>query len=215
MIHVVSTGFHAPKRGRCESSVRLQLAPHVHTYVEAGEQYPPKTKLENIYHVVSQLKPSDVVALVDGDDWLACVDALDVVQAAHDGGAWVTWGSFEYADGRPGFMGDLDWSVSVRAQPWVTTHLKTFRAGLMQRIRLDDLQYASGRWIDRADDPAFFWPMIEMAGRERCRFIRDILYIYNEADAWHRSAPGQDLRHQANMHNLSRSRPPYGRVEEL
>lgn len=197
------------------ASVRAQTAPHAHRYIEASTQSTPKTKLENLYDEIHRLRPTDIVALVDGDDWLPVDDALSTIGDAHRDGKWVTWGSFEYGDGRPGFASDIDWTVPVRAQPWVTTHLKTFRAGLFQRIMIADLQYAPGKWIDRADDPAFFWPIIEMAGRDRCRFISRPIYAYNEAAAWHRNASQAELRHQINMHNLSRSRAPYARIEEL
>ena len=185
----------------------------MHVYIEASTS-PEITKLQNLSRAIATLMPEDVVVLVDGDDWLATPDALSVVRRAHDDGAWVTWGSFEYADGRPGFARDLNWEWSVRAQPWVTTHLKTFRAGLFQRIAAHDLM-ADGKWMDRADDPAFMFPVLEMAGRDRCRFIPDVLYIYNEVAAWHRQASPDELRHQQNMHNLSRSRTPYERVEKL
>lgn len=215
MIHVLSTGWQSPKRERCLMSVRMQAAAHEHHYIEASVQSPARTKLENLHDAIAGLAPDAVVALVDGDDWLLRQDSLSIVQRAHDDGAWVTWGSFEYGDGRPGFARDLDWSRPVRGQDWVTTHLKTFRAGLFQRIAVSDLQYGPCQWIDRADDPAFFYPIIEQAGRERCRFIREHLYVYNAATSWERSAVRDELQHERDMHTLSRSRAPYARIGEL
>lgn len=216
MIVVVSTGFASPKKEKCLLSVRGQhCALEVrHEYVEASVQSRPTTKLENLRGVIGQLRPHDIVALVDGDDWLADPTSLQRVAVEYANGAWVTWGSFECSDGRRGFAADVDWSKPLRSQPWVSTHLKTFRAGLFQRIDDADLKI-DDEWIDRCDDPAFMWPIIEMAGRERCRFIPDVLYVYNEGQAWHRSASGAELAHQARIMAVTRSRPPYARVEEL
>ena len=210
-VHVISTGWQSPSRERCLMSVRMQSAAHEHHYIEASVQSPPRTKLENLYDAIATLHPEAIVALVDGDDWLCRAEALTLVQRAHDEGAWVTWGSFEYGDGRPGFAADLDWSKPVRAQHWVTTHLKTFRAGLFHRIALADLMF-DGKWIHRADDVAYMLPIVEMAGRERCKFIPQVVYAYNFAGSFEREHGPAEERAADRM---IRSRAQYERIAAL
>jgi hypothetical protein len=64
-----------------------------------------------------------------------------------------------------------------RHAPWVTSHLRTFYAGLFKRIKLSDLLY-DGNFIPCSADFAMMYPMLEMAA-ERSKFIPDVLYVYN------------------------------------
>ena len=229
-VHVVSTGWAHATAGLCRSSVKAQVGVEVtHTYVEASEQRPARTKVENLLEVIRKLKPTDVCALVDGDDWLPHRRCLARVAMAHAEGAWVTYGSFVNSDGSPGFAAPYRPDEDYRTTPWRMTHLKTFRAGLFQRIDPAHLHYPSDargrcttpdaaveqRWVDRADDPAFMFPIAEMAGRDRVQYLRDCLYCYNEAGGWHRTAPAQQLEHQARIEAYVRSLPEYQRIEVL
>jgi hypothetical protein len=200
-----------------------------HLYIEASEQEPARTKVENLREAIATLSPDTVCACLDGDDWLAGKYALRRIAVAHASGKWATYGSFRNSDGSPGFADAYGPGEAYRTSHWRATHLKTFRAGLFQRIADVDLQYpadAGGRcvpfgdhvamrWIDRADDPAFMYPILEMAGYDRTEYVRDITYIYNEVGGWHRSASQAELEHQATIMALTRSRPAYGRIEAL
>lgn len=229
-IHVVSTGWKHATRNVCEMSVRSQLDVELsHTYVEASEQDPPRTKIENLREIIGRMAPDAVVALVDGDDWLAHRRALARVAREHAAGMWVTYGSFVNSDGTPGFAGLYDPDEDYRRVSWRATHLKTFRAGLFQAIRDIDLKYPSNdagevvlsgpstcmRWIDRGDDPAFMFPILEMAGRDRTVWVRDVLYVYNEPGSWHRTASPEELEHQRRIMLLTRGRPRYARLPNL
>ena len=66
------------------------------------------------------------------------------------------------------------------ALPLPTTHLRTFRACLFKQILLQDL-IDNGAFLPTAGDIAFFWPILEMAGKH-VRFIKDVLYVYNTAN---------------------------------
>ena len=227
-IHVVSTGWKHPSRSLCEASVRSQLEVEAtHIYIEASEQDPKRTKMENLHEAISKLPKDTVVALLDGDDWLAGRRALRRVAQAHADGKWVTWGSFRNSDGSKGFAAPYAKGIDYRMCDWTMTHLKTFRAGLWHRIPLEYLQYptdAGGRvaitskamrWIDRADDPAFMWSCAELAGEDRCAFIQDVLVVYDEARGWHRTASDPELHHQAEIMAYNRSRPRLARIEAL
>lgn len=214
LIHVVSTGWKHPTAALCRASVRNQIDVRVaHTYIEASEQQPPRTKLENLVEVIGKLEDDAVVALVDGDDWLAHRRALARVAQAHAEGAWVTFGSFQNSDGTRGFAEPYRVDEDYRLTAWRATHLKTFRAGLFNRIRHDDLHYQDA-WIDRGDDPAFMWPCLELAGRDRVQWLRDFLYIYNESAGWHRTATADELQHQANIVAHVRALPRYRRLDD-
>lgn len=178
MITAISTAYNPPldARARCFASVPA-FAEHV--YIDAAEQDPPLSHFENLLEAAAELPDDAIVVSLDGDDWLT-PGALERVQAEYDAGALVTYGSFKYADGRPGFARQLE--GDPRTSPWVTTHLKTFRAGLFRRIDPRHLQDAQGRWLEHARDLALMFPLLELAG-PRAHFVPDVLYVYNSANS--------------------------------
>jgi len=78
------------------------------------------------------------------------------------------------------------WLVDAKTTPsayrksgfWVTSHLRTFRKGLWDKIKDEDLR-ENGEYYQVAWDLAFMYPMIEMAD-SHVRFIDKILYMYND-----------------------------------
>jgi hypothetical protein len=122
------------------------------------------------------------VVWLDGDDWLAVPRALSVVDAAHESGAWVTWGSFITETGAMGCAGPV--GDDVRHEPWRASHLKTFRAGLVQRIRPADFLDSQGRTHRLAKDWAVMFAAIEMTPEARRLYIERVLLVYNFGHSW-------------------------------
>lgn len=212
MLHVVSTGFSAPTRERCLLSVEAQVVnfQYQHHYVEASTQVPPRDVITNMASVIIGLPADAIVVLLDGDDWLVDDCALVTVNEMHAAGAWVTWGSFEFSDGRPGFAADVDRTRPIRTQPWVTTHLKTIRAGLFHRLTDEDLRWPAGLAVPW--DMLIMFAAIEMAGYDRCTYCPKVLSAYHFPSSY-------EFQHGAGAERvveaLIRSRAVYGRVEEL
>jgi hypothetical protein len=208
-LRVISTGLNAPTKDRCIASVKSQrLSDGVfvrHDYVDSD---PAVDVITNLSMLIRTMDPDAIVVWLDGDDHLVRPDACAIVQAMHEAGAWVTWGSFVYADGRPGFAAPVNWGAPIRRHPWVTTHLKSFRAGLFQRLRREDLE-----WPLRAQVP---WDMvvmfaaIEMAGGRRCTYCPEVLSAYHVANSneW-KNGPGEERRYEA----IIRARDPYPLLE--
>lgn len=220
-VTVVSTGFRAATKERCLDSVAAQRGIRVdHVYVEASEQSPPRTPLQNQYDSIATLPPTRVVVLLDGDDWLANSHCLQRVVEEHEDGAWVTYGSFVYANGRPGFAAPV--GGHPRRLPWTSTHLKSLRAGLVQRIRMADMMApeksplrGEGGWLWAAADVALMLPCLEMASPSRARFLSDILCIYETAGSWHVSAAPEKRGLEAASARYIRSFAPYRPLESL
>jgi 2-polyprenyl-3-methyl-5-hydroxy-6-metoxy-1,4-benzoquinol methylase len=180
---VVSTCFRPSSPDRCRQSVAAQTLPVQHVFIEAASQPTPKTHSENLRDAVLGLDPDAVVLQLDGDDWLAHPDvASQIADIYEDPDVWLTYGSFATVDGRyhetnAPYAPDED----VRATAWRCSHLKTFRAGLFQRIDPADLKLEDGAWTGRAVDHATMFPMVEMAGWDRTRWVEDVLYVYGES----------------------------------
>jgi glycosyltransferase involved in cell wall biosynthesis len=153
--------------------------------VRVHEEETRTASLFKLWRRWSKLDPDDVIVWLDGDDALATPSALRTVLDAHERGALVTYGQFIWGDGRPGFAAPV--GPCPRAEPWRATHLKTFRAGLVQRLTPLDLMGPDGDWYAHGTDRAVMLPLLELAGPRRSLFIDRVLYVY--------SRPSEDERH--------------------
>ena len=198
-------------RERCKTSVRTQLTPAIHLYLDD-----PGPLLEKVYYTVHGLHPSDVVCMVDGDDWLATEHALSCVHQAYDDGAWMTWGSYFLQDApvADGISHDVHNRRACRSIPWFASHLKTFRAGLFQQIQKEHLHYL-GHWLPQCTDKALMFPMLEMAA-EHGRFIPQAIYIYDPSGRRARGndTPGTPLHQEMKAcESFLRDLPVYPRLK--
>ena len=213
MITVISTGYRTDS-GPCAESVREQSVVATHAWIDASSQTPVKTCPENLLRLVQDLPPDSIVAWVDLDDRLARKDALHIAEWHHNQGAWVTYGSFAYADGRKGFASPYRVGESFRTSAWRATHLKTFRAGLLQRVKPEHFKWG-GMWINRAVDMAVMMPVLEMAGHDRVKFIPDVLLEYNFGASFEFNASPQELTREKMIDQYVRGLPAYERLESL
>ena len=213
MITVVSTGCGSPTKRICKSSVAAQLdVDFEHIYVEAADQHPRKTVAQNVYEAVAKLPAHRTVAWVDGDDWLSHPLALAHVRKIYEvhPEAWVVYGQFMTSSGQKGFAAPYP-SADFRREPWLATHLKTFKAGLLQRVRPEDLQL-DGVWLDRAVDIAIMLPMLEMAGPQRILFNAQVLYIYHDTASFEANASPEEIAREKEMERRVRAKTPYEEI---
>lgn len=145
---------------------------------------------ENIYQAVMGCDPNEIIVMIDGDDWLShelVLQRLNEVYADPD--VWMSCGNYlrhtPYTFVRGEASGEIPKKVIKRnaLRSYIPkknplSHLKTFYAGLFQKIRFEDFQI-DGHFFDCASDVAMMIPMAEMAG-VHCRHIQDVLYIYNQ-----------------------------------
>jgi glycosyltransferase involved in cell wall biosynthesis len=131
-----------------------------------------------------------IIVLIDGDDALINDNNIfkKINQIYHDG-AEMTYGSiWSMADNIPLVAQDYPKSVFEKKSfkdyrfPWNMpyTHLRTFTLGLFNRIDDKFLRDNDGEYFKAGGDSALFYSMIERCPREKCRSIKDILYLYND-----------------------------------
>jgi glycosyltransferase involved in cell wall biosynthesis len=175
--------------------------------------------LANLYQTIHACADNEIVVTVDGDDALAHPGVLERLNKSYaDPDVWMTYGNYlDYPSykQKPIICEKLPARVvaknSFRSYKWVTSHLRTFYAGLFKQVKLEDL-LLDGKFLPMGWDLAFMFPMLEMAGGH-ATFIRDILYLYN------RENPISDhqvsLAKQQACANHVRSLPKYRRLTAL
>lgn len=139
--------------------------------------------LENIYNAVHACCSDEIIVILDGDDELADSDVLATLNRTYkDPNVWMTYGQF--ISSSPEYVGvcspipeEVIKANTIRSYPWVSSHLKTFYAGLFKCVKREDLQVC-GQFFPMATDIAYMLSMLELAGFHS-KFIDKVLYIYN------------------------------------
>ncbi len=173
--------------------------------------------LENIYRSVWMCDPSDLIVTVDGDDWLPHENVLAFLNEIYsDPNIWMTYGQYrvfptEAIGGAEPIPQEVLSLNCFREYPWVSTHLRTFYAGLFQKIEKEDFLH-NDAFFPVTWDLAFMFPMLEMAGTHS-KFISDVLYIYNVATPISDNKLHRELIQK--MEDLIRSKKRYLPIETL
>jgi glycosyltransferase involved in cell wall biosynthesis len=178
-----------------------------------------KGALANIYETIKLCSDQEIIVLVDGDDFLAHENVLTKLNRIYTtSSTWMTYGNFlDYPSYRQiplkckPFPKNIVFNNSYRTHESISTHLRTFYAGLFKQIRQEDLFY-NGRFIPMAWDLAIMLPLLEMSGKH-AHFVNDVLYLYN------RSNPLNDYKVNLALHtecaNYIKKLPKYKRLKML
>ena len=176
------------------------------------------TSLGNLYYAIHTCADHKIIVNLDGDDYLAHSGVLARLKQEYDDpSVWVTYGQFIwYPQNYPGFCREIpQWvldSNSIRKYDFVTTHLRTFKAGLFKRIKKEDLLY-NGEFYPMAGDMAWIYPILEMASKGHIRFIPDVLYLYNHENPISDHNKNVDLQMSLTYEIIAK--PPYEPLDSL
>ncbi len=121
--------------------------------------------------------PNDVVAILDGDDWIrpACLERL---WEAHEQGYDLAYTDHEIEGDGHSVGAQLMPGVPVRGQAWCFTQLRSFKGYLFSLLPDDTFRDASGQYFRAAGDLSLYLPMAELAGPAKVHFIPEKLYFY-------------------------------------
>jgi len=137
--------------------------------------------IEHIQQNINSYSKNDIVAIVDGDDYLEN-DALYTVNSAYqENNCWVTFGnaSGNFCDF---VMNDANFFLTtenIRKKKWIYNHLRTCKLGLLTNFTIDDF-LINGDWLIKCTDRPFVYNIIEWSGKEKIKFIDKIIYNYVE-----------------------------------
>jgi len=142
-------------------------------------------KILNLYKIHHSLDDWDIIAQIDGDDWLTDDHVFKRVNEAYCKGSWLAYTQFDTTNGYKGSNALppfwVRWGGTFRTyRPWfMYSHLKTFYAWLFKQIKLQDLfDDHQGVFQPLNDDAYVMYPMLEMACR-KFSFIADVCYTFN------------------------------------
>lgn len=165
----------------------------------------------NQFHVIRSCPDDAIIVILDGDDWLMHNGVLTMLNEVYQDEVWITYGQFWYFKRNvKGCSRQIPDEIieknAIRKHPsWITSHMRTFYAGLYKKIKPEDFMY-EGDFLPMSVDAAAMFPMIEMAGWHS-RFISEIIYMYNDSNT--QSFFHQKAEKQKEILNMLRSYAPY------
>ncbi len=159
---------------------------------------------------------SDVIILLDGDDWLASTHSMSILANTYrTSECLMTYGSYVYNPGGVVGVEPSEYPLHViesnayRQDMWRASHLRSFRYDLWTKIKQEDLQDENGEYYKMTYDQAIMLPLLEMAGH-KSRFISDILYVYNKENPL--NVDKIKAEKQYALAQKIRGMTPYGRL---
>lgn len=158
---------------------------------------------------------SDVIVIVDSDDFLLRPDSLEILAAHYDDSVQMTYGSYEPVPPSatcpparpfpPSVIRKRTFRHHVRTagQGVYYNHLRTYRYGLYRRIDPEVYFKRDGEWLRASVDTAVMLTCLELAG-DRHKVIGEKLLGYNSENplSYWRIKPTEV--HDADAYVLSR-----------
>lgn len=176
---------------------------------------------ENI-RIGTEMSPEkSIIITLDGDDWFPHSNVLSKINSIYnETGCWMTYGTYVEYPHRDVSMYYHEYPLDVRVNKtfrqhrWLASHLRTFRRELFLKINPEDMKDpTTNDYVSMAPDLSFQFPMLEMCGVDKSKYISDILYVYNRENPMNESKINQDEINR--IEQMLRSKKPYETVKSL
>lgn len=139
-------------------------------------------EVRNTLSSLDLIEDDEIVCRLDGGDWLTDNDGLYVINVSYKSlDPAVLWTAQRWGFTGANISGPLKDDIGVYEQPWVSSHLKTFRKSSFKDINHDNFRDESGNFIMIACDQAVFLPLLHKSrldGR-KCVFLPMVMYHYD------------------------------------
>lgn len=127
-------------------------------------------------------KDCDIVAHIDGDDWLLNPQSLKVIEYVYEQHkCHGTFGNYVATNGERSVC-RLPNEGTFRDQikfGWPFSHIRTFKRKYIDHFKEEYLKDDEGKWLTRAGDVGVITPIFEMIGQGKIVFVDEKLLAYN------------------------------------
>ena len=161
----------------------------------------------------SNAAPEDVIVNLDGDDWFARRDALEIISETYSqSNCWITYGSWisNVIDAKGRIRGMwpayTEGTSNFRKILWLATAVRTWKKWLWDKVDDRDLRDSTGGYYRVSEDQAVMLPLLEMSGTRKAQHIAEALIVYNQQNP---NAAGLHMAEEMrrNAIYLERQRP--------
>ena len=154
-----------------------------------------KYALRNIVTTINETNLDDesIIAIIDGDDQLCDKDCFKYISRQYEDtitedclcekGCSVLWTGHKWDDRDLNVSQFLPENENPYTFPWVSSHLRTFKRGLLKKINPDNFKDDKGQWFKRGYDQALMLPILYYCYKNNLKtcYLPRISYIYNHA----------------------------------
>lgn len=120
-----------------------------------------KWEVKNVSEMIRLCDPSDIICRLDGDDWLTDLDILYILNERYNQTqSRAIWTAHRWSFTDQNISGPLPKDANPYEHPWVSSHLKTCRANLIQEINEENYKNKSGEYFKRIGDQAMYLPAL-------------------------------------------------------
>jgi len=153
-----------------------------------------KYKLKNFDEILSNnnlIKDEDIILELDGDDWLAHNNVIDIIYDTYKtNNILISNSKFVYSNGKIGFSDKCNISL-IRKSPFIFSHLRTWKTKLWRNINKKYfIDPRSNDYFKITADMAYSLPMLELATQDKYVHIPEILLVYNDQNPHNDHKPG-------------------------
>jgi glycosyltransferase involved in cell wall biosynthesis len=119
-----------------------------------------------------------VIAVIDADDALCNENTVDLLISAYEDDVDTVWTSHSWDINGLNISKGLPQSPPVNPYqyPWVSSHLKTWRASLLKEVTDENFKNMDGEWFRRGYDQALYLPLLYLS-RKRVH-LDEVCYLY-------------------------------------
>jgi len=123
-----------------------------------------KWEVRNILESLEECESTDIVCRLDGDDWLCDSDALTIIdQRYRTTGCNVLWTKHRWAFSNHNISAELPRDADPYQHPWVSSHFKTFRKSVIERVKDENFRGTDGEYFKRIGDQAIYLPVLHQS----------------------------------------------------
>jgi glycosyltransferase involved in cell wall biosynthesis len=138
-----------------------------------------KFALRNIVETSRLFQGRDdlIIAVIDGDDSLCNDDTVSLLINEYEKGSDVVWTGHVWDINNMNISKPMPDNVDPYGYPWCSSHLRTFKSTLLNKISDENFKNLSGEWFVRGYDQALMLPVLFMCKKRM--YIDEICYRYN------------------------------------
>lgn len=175
--------------------------------------------LKNIYEVLTKFEfgEEDIIAIMDGDDYLIHEFALDIINEIYNqNDCFISFGQYLFSTGQYGHCYPYNYEefLNLRQHDWRASHLKTFKFKIYKEFVKQDNSLKSYRDDNgnfyKAYDVALMVPLLEISGYSKVFFNKEPLYLYRLHEL---NESNLDGSLQKNVQNHVNSKQPFLQME--
>jgi teichuronic acid biosynthesis glycosyltransferase TuaG len=139
-----------------------------------------KFALKGIYDYLKEFNDfsEQIIAILDGDDALCNENTVDLILKEYNNNPDLDalWTAHSWDINGMNISRDLPENINPYQYPWVSSHLKTFKANVFKKIKKENFQDLDGNWFERGYDQALYLPILHLASERK--FINESCYLY-------------------------------------